>query len=131
MDISARIANSNGENTVTVTTAGRQRSLRVPPKQESFGFGCKWGRVAISCLGTRYCNYLYREAQRRGIEVESVEVEVAGQFGGEGEPARDIIYSAHVAANAPQGDIRNLMRHTDTVAEIHDTLRRASSVAQM
>ena len=74
-------------------------------------------------LATCFCNDIYREAAKRGIEVERVEVDVDGQFGAEGEPATHVTYQARVVAHAAEAEIRNLMQHTDTLAEIQNTLR--------
>jgi uncharacterized OsmC-like protein len=74
-------------------------------------------------LATCYCNDIYREAAKRGLKVEHVEVEVAGEFGAEGEPARNVSYRAKVTAQASEAQIRELMSHTDRVAEIQNTLR--------
>ncbi len=63
---------------------------------------------------------------KRGIKVEPVEVEVEGDFGAEGEPATRITYRARVAAQASEAQIRELMQHTDRVAEIQNTLRVAT-----
>ncbi len=79
-------------------------------------------------LATCYCNVIYREAARRGIKVERVEVEVEGDFGVDGEPARNVRYRAKVAAKAGEADIRALMAETDRVAEIQNTLRVATPV---
>ena len=79
-------------------------------------------------LATCYCNDIYREAAKRGIHVERVEVEVDGEFGAEGEPARGVTYRARVAARAPLEEIQLLMRETDRVAEIQNTLRAATEV---
>lgn len=57
-----------------------------------------------------------------------MQVEVTGEFGGEGEAAREIRYTASVDAKAPRGEILGLMRHTDSVAEIHNTLRQSAPV---
>jgi hypothetical protein len=57
-----------------------------------------------------------------------VEVEVTGEFGADGEPARDVTYRAKVVADASEDEIRDLMRHTDTVAEIQNTLRAMTPV---
>jgi uncharacterized OsmC-like protein len=43
-------------------------------------------------LATCYCNDLYREARKRGIEVHRVEVEVEGSFGAEGAAAERLAY---------------------------------------
>jgi len=57
-------------------------------------------------LASCYCNDLYREARRMNIRVESVEVEVQGDFG---EPARNVTYRARVTAQANQAEIHQLM----------------------
>ena len=66
---------------------------------------------------------IYREAAKRGIKVERVEVEVESDFGAEGEPAKNVAYRAKVAAQASEEEIRKLMRFADTVAEIQNTMR--------
>jgi hypothetical protein len=50
-------------------------------------------------------------------------VEVEGRFGAAGEPATDVTYWARVGAQADAEAIRELMAHTDRVAEIQNTLR--------
>jgi hypothetical protein len=57
-----------------------------------------------------------------------MEVEVSGEFGGEGEAARKVSYQAEVAAKASREAILDLMRHTDSVAEIQNTLRQGMPV---
>ena len=128
MNISARVANRLGEHTVHLRTEGREHSLTIPPKAEGLGSGTNGGELLFLALATCYCNDIYREAGKRGIEVERVQVEVTGEFGGPGEGARHIRYSASVDAKAPCDQIVALMRHTDTVAEIHNTLRQSSPV---
>ena len=58
------------------------------------------------------------ETARRGIEVKRVEVTVEGEFGAEGEPARNVTYRATVEALAGDNAIRDLMQMTDPMAEI-------------
>jgi hypothetical protein len=61
--------------------------------------------------------------------VRSVQVEVAGEFGdAPGSSAENITYKAIVEAEAPNNDIVDLMKHTDTVAEIQNSLRRGTAV---
>ncbi len=79
-------------------------------------------------LATCYCNDIYREAAKRGIQVEQVQVEAEAQFGAEGEAASAVTYSARVVAHASEAQIRELMQHTDRVAEIQNTLRTALQV---
>ena len=128
MNISAHITNRSGEHTVVLSTNGREHSLAIPPRSEGSGSSANGGELLFLALATCYCNDIYREAAKRGIEVESVEVEVSGEFGVPGEPARNVSYRANVAAKAEQRKILDLMRHTDSVAEIQNTLRRSAEV---
>lgn len=123
MEISAKLDNQRGRHTVSVTTNGREQSLDLPPKAEGQGSAVNGGELLFLALATCYCNDLYREARRRGIDVERVQVEVTGSFGGEGEGAHDLRYRATVEAKAAREEILDLMRHTDGVAEIQNTLR--------
>ena len=128
MNISAKVINQRGEHTVTLTTAGHEQSLDIPPKPEGFGSSVNGGELLFLALATCYCNDLYREAKKRNMIIEEVQVEVSGEFGGEGEGARNIKYRASVVADAPQDKILELIRDTDSVAEIHNTLRASTPV---
>jgi uncharacterized OsmC-like protein len=128
MNISACIANRRGEHTVLLRTEAREHSLTIAPKADGLGSGTNGGELLFLALATCYCNDIYREARKRGIDVERVQVEVTGEFGGEGEGARNIRYSTSVDARAPREEVLALMRHTDSVAEIHNTLRQSSPV---
>ena len=123
MKISAIVHNSEGQHHVTMRTNDSERSLSIPPKSTGFGSSANGGELLFLALATCYCNDVYREGAKRGIKVERVEVEVQGDFGTEGEPARNVTYRAKVTANASEDDIRDLMKSTDRVAEIQNTLR--------
>ncbi len=128
MKISARVRNGAGQHHVTVQTNDNAHSLVIPPKASGFGSSANGGELLFLALATCYCNDIYREAAKRSISVEQVEVEVSGDFGAEGEPARNVTYRAKVTAQASEADIRELMRQTDRVAEIQNTLRVATPV---
>ena len=128
MQITARVENRPGHHSATVQTGDTARLVAIPPKPDAAGSSVNGGELLFLALATCYCNDLYREARKRSITVERVEVEVKGEFGAEGEPARNIQYSARVQAHAPEEEILALIRHTDTVAEIQNTLRAGVSV---
>jgi hypothetical protein len=79
-------------------------------------------------LATCYCNDLYREAERRSIALEHVEVEAIAEFPGIGLAAKNVRYRAHVVSSAPAAAIADLLRETDAVAEVHNTLRAGVAV---
>lgn len=82
----------------------------------------------FAALATCFCNDLYREAAKRGIDVQDVNVEVTGTFGNPGEPARDISYRVQVRAEASKPAIDDLIRTTDSLTEIQNTLRAGCPV---
>jgi hypothetical protein len=63
-----------------------------------------------------------------GIDVTHVDVECSAEFPAEGEPAKEISYSARITANASERRIRDLAAKTDRLAEIQNTVRSAVPV---
>jgi uncharacterized OsmC-like protein len=129
MKISARVQNEAGQHHVTVKTNDQAHPISVAPKSSGYGSSVNGGELLFLALATCYCNDIYREAGKRGIAVERVEVDVEGDFGAEGEQAKNVTYRAKVTAKASEEQIRALMEHTDKVAEIQNTLRALTPVA--
>jgi organic hydroperoxide reductase OsmC/OhrA len=123
MKISAQVQNSQGQHQVTLRTNDNVHNLAIPPRPAGFGSRANGGDLLLLALATCYCNDIYREAAKRGLKVEQVEVEVTGEFGADGEPARNISYRAKVTAQGSEAEIRELMVQTEQVAEIQNTLR--------
>ncbi len=128
MRISASVANAVHHHRVTVSTDGRDRALGIPPKSTGMGSSVNGGELFFLALATCFCNDLYREADKRGITVRGVTVEVTGTFGVRGEPARGVTYSAEVDADAPAAVVADLVGATDKIAEIQRTVREGCAV---
>ena len=128
MKISAHVENSKDNHQVTLRTNDNVHSIIIPPKSTGYGSSANGGELLFLALASCYCNDIYREAAKRNISVERVEVSVEGDFGGEGDPAQNVVYHAKVSAQAGEDEIRELMRFTDTVAEIQNTLRVGTPV---
>ena len=128
MKISSLVDNSEDRHLVTLRTDDHTHHLTIAPKPTGFGSSANGGELLFLALATCYCNDIYREAAKRGIVVQAVEVEVEGDFGATGEPARNVTYRAKVTAQAGEAEIRELMIHTDGVAEIQNTLRVGTPV---
>lgn len=126
--IHARVENKHNTHTAQVSTNDKSQTLKIPPKETGFGSSVNGGELLFLALATCYCHDIYREAAALGIPVKGVEVEVAGDFGAEGEPARNLSYHAQVTAHASQEQIQELMQITDRKAEIQNTLRNANNI---
>ena len=129
MEISALVKNAPGRHEATVRTDTAAQAVTIPPKATGGGSAVNGGELLMLALATCYCNDLYREARRLGIALDSVEVEATAQFPGVGLAAADIRYRARVASPASPEAIADLLRQTDAVAEIHNTLRAGVPVA--
>ena len=128
MHISASVWNSNRQNKVTVNTNDSSKELAIPHKPEGKGSSVNGGELLFLALATCFCNDIYREAAKRGMEVTSVKVDVSGEFGGEGEPGSNIQYEVKVVADAPDDEVRDLIAYVDKIAEVHNTLRAGTPV---
>lgn len=122
MHIRATVQSSATSHTVTVGTDGQEVAVPVPGRPGG-GSARNGGELLCAALATCYCNDVYREAARRGLVVRAVEVEVEAEFGGRGEPARRITYTARVVSDAAPDDLEAMLRDTDAVAEVQNTLR--------
>lgn len=128
MKIRAQVQSSRGRHEVVLRTNDVAHAIAIPPKATGFGSSANGGELLLLALATCYCNDIYREASHRGMDVVAVEVSVDGEFGTEGEPGSSFVYNAHVTAKAAEGEIKELMAHTDRVAEIQNTLRAGTPV---
>jgi uncharacterized OsmC-like protein len=128
MKIASRVRNREGTCKAQLSTNGQVHEIGIVPKDDGKGSRANGGELLCLALATCFCNDIYREASSRDIEVIAVEVEVEAQFGGVGEPAQTIGYSASVAGRASETELRNLIELTDGVTEIQNTLRQGMPV---
>lgn len=128
MEISAYVTNSAGSHRARVRTGSVEHTLDIAPKAAGGGSATNGGEFLMLALATCYCNDLYREAARLGLAIDEVHVEATADFEGVGVAASNVRYRASVKSGAPDADIRELLRQTDAVAEVHNTLRRGVPV---
>ncbi|MGN2253554.1 OsmC family protein [Frateuria sp. GZRe12] len=131
MEISAFIRNVPDGHSVRVSTAGRSQFLLVPGKPEGPGSSINGGELLMAALATCYCNDLYREAVRLGIQINGCEVSATALFDGVGLAAKAITYAARVDSQAPAEEVERLLAETDRLAEVHNTLRAGCPVERV
>ena len=123
MEISATVISSRGSHEVTVRTGSTSQSLAVPAKATGGGSSVNGGEFLMLALATCYCNDLYREAERLRVPIEHAQVEATAEFPGIGLAATNIRYRAVVRSSASAEAVALLLRQTDAVAEVHNTVR--------
>jgi organic hydroperoxide reductase OsmC/OhrA len=123
MEISAAVTSSASGHEAIVRTGTVSQSLAVPAKATGLGSSINGGEFLMLALATCYRNDLYREAARLGIPIEGAQVEATAEFPGVGLAARSIRYRAVVKSSADAEAIAQLLRETDAVAEVHNTVR--------
>jgi organic hydroperoxide reductase OsmC/OhrA len=128
MKITAKLKNHFNHHAVTVETDGIAQDITIPGKVAGYGSSINGGEMLCLALATCFCNDLYREAHRQALVIRRVMVEASAEFNAEGQPGYNFHYKAHVEGDATDEQIDALIRHTDSVSEIQNTLRRGSSV---
>ncbi|RAK00037.1 putative OsmC-like protein [Larkinella arboricola] len=128
MKLSARIESTLNQHGITVQTNGASKTVEIAPKPSGYGSSINGGELLLLALATCFCNDIYREAAKRNLTVSGVTVEVTGEFGADGEPGSNFQYKARVTSDAPPAEIDALIRHTDQIAEVHNTLRNGLNI---
>ncbi|MBC5784075.1 OsmC family protein [Ramlibacter sp. USB13] len=128
MQIAATVRSSLAGHAAAVRTGETTQSVPIARKSTGPGSGVNGGEFLMLALATCYCNDLFREAQRLGIAIDEVEVEAQAEFPGIGLAATEITYRARVRSSAGEEKIRQLLKETDAVAEVHNTVRAGVGV---
>ena len=123
MEISATVRNAPGVHDVQVRTNATVQPIAIAAKASGRGSAVNGGELLMLALATCYCNDLFREAARLGLALDEVEVEATAEFAGIGLAASNIRYRARVTSSASAEAITDLLRQTDAVAEVHNTVR--------
>jgi organic hydroperoxide reductase OsmC/OhrA len=107
---------------------GRSVSIDRPATAGGLGIGFNGGELLLLAVGACYCNDLFREAGKMNLKITSVELQVDANWGGDPVRATDLAFSVKVAGPASKEDIEKLIRLTDQVAEIPNSLRYGTEV---
>jgi organic hydroperoxide reductase OsmC/OhrA len=128
MHITAHVVNRQDSHKVSLKAGEREHTISIPTKPDGSGSLVNGGELLLLALATCYCNDLYREARRRELSIDAIDVEVMGEYTGEGEPMGSLRYRVTAWTSSPKEKVFDVMTHTDTVAEIHNTLRKAAEI---
>jgi uncharacterized OsmC-like protein len=126
MKMSASIISREHHHEILVQTDESTKAIQIQPKPTGFGSSVNGGELLLLSLATCFCNDIYREASNRGIPVSGVEV--TGHFGQPGEAGSHFTYKTTVVSDAPAAEVAELIRYTDRIAEVHNTLRQGIDI---
>jgi len=82
----------------------------------------------LLAIGGCYSNDVFREAVKRGIAVKNVQVTVRADWAGDPVRAQHVSFDVVVEADSSESEILELIRYTDQVAEIPNSLRMGTDV---
>lgn len=129
MRISANVKSKLNQHQIFVQTNESVKEMQISPKPSGFGSSINGGELLLLSLATCFCNDIYREAAKRNINIFGLEVEVTGDFGAEGEAGSNFKYKTNITSDSSAFEIENLIKYTDKVAEVHNTLRRGVTIS--
>jgi uncharacterized OsmC-like protein len=128
MKISATINSAHNLHQVTVDTNGASKQMHISPKPDGLGSSINGGELLLLSIATCFCNDIYREAAKRGLSIQGIRVQATGDFGGEGEPGSNFQYHTAIESTATAQEIEELIAYVNSIAEIHQTLRKGIEV---
>jgi uncharacterized OsmC-like protein len=102
--------------------------MHISPKPDGLGSSINGGELLLLSIATCFCNDIYREAAKRGLSIQGIKVQVTGDFGAEGEPGSNFQYHTDISSNATAQEMDELIAYVDSIAEIHQTLRKGIEV---
>ena len=92
------------------------------------GLGFNGGQLLYLSIAACWSNDLYREAATMGIELDSVEITVDGDFPARGSGSTPISVEVVVRSSAPEARVRDLIAEVERVAEIPRAIRDATAI---
>ena len=115
------------DSSLAVGSAG-PRTVTIDRAKETGGsaLGCNAWRTAAAGIGDCYSNDIFPRSRRTRDLTEKVQVTVCADSSGDPVSAQNGPFD--VEADATQGDALDLIRHTDRVVEIPNSLRFATAV---
>jgi putative redox protein len=99
-----------------------------PAEAGGEGQGFNGGQLLNLAVAGCISNDLFREAARAGISLTRVRVTVDSGYVGEPPVSTPIQYEVEVTGDAAEEALRDLVQRVDEIAEIPNSLRRATEV---
>ena len=112
----------------TIWAGPRAVTIDRTPRAGGLGIGFSGEELLLMSIGASYCNVLYKEAPGFGVEISEVEIIVNADWGGEPLQAKNVRFDVKIKTASPRETVEELLRHTDKVAAVHNSLRQGIPV---
>ena len=99
-----------------------------PPTAGGGGLGFNGGQLLYLSIAACWSNDLYHEAATMGIELDSVEITVDGDFPARASGSTPITVDVVVRSSAPEDQVRALIAEVERVAEIPRAIRDGAPI---
>lgn len=128
MRLSARVKKTLDSQEAWVLRGQGAEAVSLRPEEISRWPNLNGGELLVLAVATCYANDLFREAAMLKISISEVEVEASAEFDAVGQPASSIEYRVSANGGSADEEIQRLILHTDSVAEVHLTIRNGVPV---
>ncbi|MDQ3878026.1 MAG: OsmC family protein [Actinomycetota bacterium] len=92
------------------------------------GLGFNAGQLLNLAVAGCISNDLFREAEKREIAIHQVRVKVVSDYVGDPAVSTPIEYEVTIEGDADRDVLDRLVRETDSIAEVPNSLRRGTDV---
>jgi uncharacterized OsmC-like protein len=128
MDFEVETRTVDGGSTAVGAAGPYTLVVDRPTRAGGGGLGFNGGQLLYLAVAGCVSNDLFREADAAGIALDRVVVRVTGDFLGDPAVSTPISYAVEVGGDAPEERLRELVDYVDRIAEIPNSLRRATEV---
>ena len=125
---SVEIRNVAGSSLAVGSSGPRTLTIDRAKEAGGLGLGFNGGELLLLAIGGCFSNDIYREASKRGLKIQNVEINVTADWAGDPVTAQNVRLSVAVGAEASEQEILDLIHYTDSIAEIPNSLRLGTEV---
>jgi len=125
---SVEIRNVAGSSLAVGSSGPRTLTIDRAKEAGGLGLGFNGGELLLLAIGGCFSNDIYREASKRGLKVQNIELNVTADWAGDPATAQNVRLSVAVGAEASEQEILDLIHYTDSIAEIPNSLRLGTEV---
>lgn len=128
MGFEVETCNLEGRVTTLGSASGHTLVIDRPVDGGGGGLGFNGGELLHLAVAGCVSNDLFREARAKGIALTKVRIVARGEFGGNPPVSQGIEFDVEIRGRATEAELEALVREVDAIAEIPNSLRRATSV---